>query len=866
MNYGKKETPARIQQISEKKGRAAHHFLLVFGRTILISFLIFLLIAGIGSALYIRNLIRKLPDASSVNISPSGFKSVIVDQEGREIDSLAASGANRTYVTLDKIPDSVQKAVIAIEDERFYSHHGVDFQGLLRALVTGILSGGSRRQGASTITQQLLKNNYFTGWTAERSFKDKLDRKIQEQVLATRIEQVRDKNTILENYLNTINLGQNTLGVEAASRRYFGKSVSDLNLSESAVLAATTQNPTRYNPISNPEQNAVRRKRVLDYMLKDHFIDNEAYKEAIADTDNVYTRIADNNASATAANNVSSYFTDALTDQVIQDLMNQANYSEADAYKLLYSGGLTIYSTQDASIQKIADEEVNDSSNYAGKPKYSFSYRLTVTRADKTTRNFSDQTMLSYYRSANPNYSLQFASKEAAQAAIDQYKRDIMEEGDSIADGNEKLTFTLQPQVAVTIMDQSDGRVLALVGGRGDKTASKTLNRAYKVTRQPGSTFKILAAFAPALDAAGQTLATVQDDAPYKYKNGASLQNADRTYRGLTSYRQAIVQSVNIVTVKALTAIGTDLGFQYVKKFGFTTISDQDNTQALAIGGLTYGVTNTELTAAYAAIANKGSYNRPHFYTKVLDHDGKLLLSQEEASPREVIKPSTAWLLTSAMQDVMTRGTGTDANVRGITLAGKTGTTNDERDYIMEGYSGYYTVGLWGGYDDNSPQTSSAYSKVIWRKIVKRIHEGKADRAFEMPGDIEQASVCSVSGKLPIPGLCHADPRGSKVVKEYFAKGTVPTETCDRHVKIDIDIRTGQIAAPGTPADQIVSGIFIKDGSAHTPDAPYSVSSAAINRTAPSPKFRFEMPKRPEEERQEEGSSSPPSDGTADHE
>lgn len=860
MNYGKDKTSARVRQISQRKGRVGHHFLLVFSRTILISLLVLLVIAGLGGVIYIRHLIQKLPDTASVNISPSGFKSVILDQEGHELDSLAASGANRTYVTIDKIPDSVQKAFIAIEDERFYSHHGVDYQGLMRALVTGLLSGGSKMQGASTITQQLLKNNYFTGWTAEQSLKAKFDRKIQEQVLATRIEQVTSKDIILENYLNTINLGQSTLGVEAASQRYFGKSVSDLNLSESAVLAATTKNPTRYNPITNPDQNAGRRKLVLNYMLKDHFIDDDAYKAALED--DVYPRIAANNEAASASRTVSSYFTDALTDQVIQDLVDQAHYSEAEAYKMLYSGGLTIYSTQDAQIQKIADEEVNEASNYSGKPKYSFSYRLTVTKADKSNQNYSDQTMLSYYRSSNPNYNLLFANQEAAQAAIDQYKKDIMEEGDSIAEGNEKITFTLQPQVAVTVMDQSDGRVLALVGGRGDKTGSKTLNRASKVTRQPGSTFKILAAYAPALDAAGKTLATVQDDAPYKYKNGSSLQNADRTYRGMTTYREAIVQSINIVTVKALTEIGTDLGFQYIKKFGFSTISDKDNTQALAIGGITYGVTNMELTAAYAAIANKGSYIRPHLYSKVLDRDGKVLLSQETPNPQQVIKPTTAWLLTNAMQDVMTRGTGKDANIKGITLAGKTGTTNDERDYLMEGYSGYYTVGLWGGYDDNSPQTSSAYSKKIWKRIMSRIHEGKSDRSFDMPQGITQASVCSVSGKLPLPSICNADPRGSKIIKEYFAEGTVPTDYCDRHVKVDIDIRTGKIAASGTPADQIVSGIFIKNGSAHTPDAAYAISSAALDGTAPSPKFQFEMPAQSDTQTEEGQASSSGGEGS----
>ena len=214
------------------------------------------------------------------------------------------------------------------------------------------------------------------------------------------------------------------------------------------------------------------------------------------------------------------------------------------------------------------------------------------------------------------------------------------------------------------------------------------------------------------------------------------------------------------------------------------------------------------------------------------------------------------------MQDVMTRGTGKDANIKGITLAGKTGTTNDERDYLMEGYSGYYTVGLWGGYDDNSPQTSSAYSKKIWKKIMSRIHEGKSDRSFDMPQRITQASVCSVSGKLPLPSICSADPRGSKIIKEYFAEGTVPTDYCDRHVKVDIDIHTGKIAASGTPADQIVSGIFIKNGSAHTPDAAYAISSAALNGTAPSPKFQFEMPAQPDTQTEEGQDSSSGGEGS----
>ena len=749
-----------------------------------------------------------------------------MDNQGNETATLVASGSNRVYVTIDEIPLDLQHAFVAIEDARFYEHNGIDITGIVRAGITGITSGRFS-QGASTITQQLLKNNVFTDWTSESSFADKMERKIQEQYLAIQLEKVEDKDWILENYLNTINLGQNTLGVQAASQRYFNKDVSELTLSECAVIAGITQNPSRYNPVSNPDANAERRTKVLNNMLDQGYIDQAAYDTAMAD--NVYDRIQIVD-SETASDNINSYFVDALTEQVIDDLMEVKGYTETQAYKALYEGGLTIYSTQDPSIQQICDEEVNNADNYGSETKYSCSYRLTIQKADGTYQNYSEQTMLSYYQSKNSKYNIDFDSKEAVDAAIEQYKADIMEDGDTIVPNGESITYTIQPQASMTVIDQSTGEVKAIVGGRGDKTANKTLNRATDTKRQPGSTFKILSAYAPALDIGGMTLASVQDDAPYTYSNAAHtpVNNYDKSYRGFTTIREGITYSINIVAVKTLTDIGVDIGYEYLQNFGFSTLCDSDRTQALALGGITNGVTNLELTAAYATIANGGTYTKPRFYTKILDHDGNVLIDNTPQT-HTVLKETTAWLLTNAMEDVLTNGTGRPAHFNGMPQAGKSGTTSSDRDALFAGYTPYYTCVVWGGYDDNAELSYTTYPKTLWKSVMGRIHENLDYKDFDKPDGITTATVCKKSGKLAVAGLCDSDPRGSMVESEYFASGTVPKDYCDHHVRVTIDLSTGGIATDTCPEELRSSNVYITGGSAGTQDAPYLLTDDLAN-------------------------------------
>lgn len=833
MNYSRSYVKKQNSPKMRKKRSNRQKFLTTLLKTLLVLILILIAAGLVGACYYAKKQIDVLPDISEVSITPEGERTKVVDSDGRQIALLAASGANREYVSLSEIPDDLQHAFVAIEDERFYEHNGVDIRGIVRAAFQGLTNGGHFSQGASTITQQLLKNNYFSGWTSEKTFSDRIRRKIQEQYLAVQLEKTTSKDTILEKYLNTINLGQNTLGVEAATERYFNKNVRDLSLSESAVIAAITANPSRYNPISHPKNNARRREKVLRNMLSQGYITKDEYEKAL--DDNVYERIS--TAKSDGSNDgTTSYFIDALTDQVVDDLVDTYGITETEAYMKLYTGGLTIHATQDRQIQEIADSEVSNSANYGTSTEYSLSFRLTVEK-DGKTRNYSEQTMLRYYRQKDKNYTIDFATESDARKAYAAYRK-IVTEGGTVPENGENVTYTLQPQAAMTIMDQRSGRVRAIVGGRGTKSGSRTLDRATDITRQPGSTFKVLAAFAPALDAGGMTLASVEDDAPMRYQNGTPLRNYDNRYRGFTTIREAIVSSINVVTVKTLTDIGTGLGYQYVKDFGISTLKEGDNNQALALGGLTSGVKNYELAAAYATIADGGVYHRPVFYTTVEDRYGNTVLDTTGDKGRRVLKSTTAWLLTSAMQDVMTSGTGRKAAPDGVTTAGKSGTTTKNRDSIFAGYSSYYTCVIWGGYDDNAGQKNTSYTRNIWRNVMQRIHKGRKDKDFTMPDGIVQVKICKKSGKLPEEGVCENDPRGSMVYKEYFAAGTEPQETCDHHIKLSICKVSGLPATEFCPSSDVEEKVFITGGSPDTEDGKYLISKAMQLQTCNVHTFR----------------------------
>lgn len=776
MNYGKKKASKRQKNITSKSAMKKKRAGVRLFKAMLLTCLIAIVLCIAGGGLFIKKMIDDAPNITPEDVKPSKFTTqAFADDETTILDTFVDAGANRVYKPIDEIPKNLQDAFIAIEDSRFRDHNGIDLKGIVRAGLKGILSGHFS-EGASTLTQQLIKNNVFPNFVQEKTFLDRVERKLQEQYLAVEIEKQMDKDEILENYLNTINLGQNTLGVQAASKRYFGKDVSELNLSECATIAAITQNPGKYNPVTNPDENAKRREKVLSDMMEQGYIDQAQYDEAIADS--VYERIQATNAQYEDNSSVSSYFIDAVADQVIDDLINEMGYTETQAYNAVYSGGLSIITTQNIAMQKICEEELSNDSNYPANVEWGISCAITVTHPDGTQDNYDHNTMRNYlYDTTGDKYCLTQATQEEANAKVEEYIAAITSEGDTV---DKRIKLSPQPQASIVVMDQYTGYVKALVGGRGEKTESRSLNRATQSYKQPGSCFKILSTYAPALDVHGDSLATVIEDSPFSYSNGRPVKNWwGASYKGNMTIRECIEQSANVCTVKKFTEITPALGFKYLaENFNLTTLdSKNDIVQPACLGGISKGVYNIEMTAAYAAIANKGVYTEPILYTKIYDHDGNLLF-EKTPKTHAAVKETTAALLTNAMEGVITHGTGTAARMSNMRVAGKTGTTTDSVDLWISAYTPYLTASVWTGYDDNKPMNklSQSFHMKIWRNVMERIHEGYEYKDFEIPNSIEKKTICTKTGKLASSGACSS-------YTEYFAPGTAPTQSCPGHVE-----------------------------------------------------------------------------------
>ncbi len=846
--------------------------------------------AAFGAA---KGMIDDAPPLSHINIDPEKFTTHIYYTDGTVSGTVVGAESSRILATSEQIPKVLKDCFVVLEDERFYSHDGIDVRGIIRALASGVKTGLSTGNflgfGGSTITQQLLKNRVF-GSGNEKNAIDKITRKMQEQYLAIQLENIYSKDEILVAYLNNINLGNRSFGVQMAANNYFGKDVSELTLSESAVIAAIALSPVRHNPIVFPETNAERRQKCLEKMLEHELCTPAEYDEAV--NDEVYARIK-NYAIENSGEVYYSYFNDEVIRQVIEDLIDEAGYTAEQAQELVYSGGLDIFTTQDRAIQEIVDAVYCDESNFPalGNSTGSFyeltpDYVVTILREDETQDHYPFNEILKYYEDYDDsdllfyheNYSRKHkgisrytTDPDKLNELIDNFIEDVMEDGDIIAAEKPRI-YTLQPQSSFVVIDHRTGHVVAIYGGRGEKTGSLTLNRATSTVRQVGSTFKVLASFLPALDTAGMTLATVADDSVYTYPGtNTRVKNWNgEVYEGLTPIRRGIYRSMNIVACRIMELVTPQVSFDYLKKLGFTTIVESrtdangkvysDINVPLALGGLTDGVTNLELTAAYATIANGGVYNPPVFYTKVVDRNGRVILSNESAST-QVIKTSTAYLLTNAMEDVTTIGTGSNlkfkssevnsyivdfakrkfhipassdgsdneeylayvkemkAKLSGMPIAGKTGSAHTT-DFWFAGYSPYYTAAIWTGYDNNLPQANKSYHQHIWRKIMEQIHVAKEKEAveFSMPDSIMTATICTKCGNLAVTGLCD---QADNVRREYFARGTVPTGKCTCHVKASLCTVSGQLASVYCPQEVLEEKVFLmKTETSPTYDTP----------------------------------------------
>lgn len=603
---------------------------------------------------------------------------------------------NRVWVDLADIPKHVQEAVVAIEDERFYLHSGFDMKSTSSAIFSYIFKGSSAR-GASTITQQLVKN--LTG------DKDKSPiRKVQEIIRAVNLERKLSKDQILELYLNSIYLSQGCNGIGSAANFYFDKDVKDLTLAEAASIVGITQYPARYDPIINPQNNKEKQELILKKMLELGYIDQKTHDNAVAQ------KLVFKSEAKKATNSKQSYFVDTIISDVLHDLEEQKGYTEPIATKMLYSGGLKIYATIDPDVQSAMDTVYENKASFP------------------------------------------------------------------------KAPGTVQPESAMAIIDPYTGEVKGLVGGRGEKAGSRTLNRATQALRQPGSTIKPIAVYAPAIEDNLITPNSIFEDKPITYGNW-SPKNYYDGFKGNVSVKYAIEVSINTVPVQILEKLGVNTSYNFLKNnLGISTLVEQDkNLGSLALGGLTKGVSTLDLAAAYSPFVNKGIYTNPITYTKVLDSSGRVLLENKRVSNR-AFSEQTASLMTSMLKGVVDNGTGALAKFSSnYSIAGKTGTTDDDVDRWFVGFTPYYVGVVWFGYDTPKSMGFLATNPTIpvWKKIMSDIHTKKnlAPKAFAGASGISLVNYCIDSGKLATEA-CANDPRGSRVRADYFKSGTAPTSYC----------------------------------------------------------------------------------------
>lgn len=679
----------------------------------------------------------------------------IYDCENNEIASLIGSESmDREQVLYKDIPEHLKFAFVSIEDERFFDHFGVDIIGIIRAVWLKLKNPSSVMQGASTITQQVVKN-----LTGEDDYE--ATRKFKEWWRAIYLEQKLEKWQILEKYMNIIYMGHSYYGVQSAAKNYFGKDVSELSLAECALLAGITNDPAKYDPFNiynkNGREATIARQRViLKKMLELEYIDSREYEQALQEELKFIEK------RTTRQIPINSYFVDQVIEDVISDLMEEKGYSRDYATTVVHSYGLKIHTTMDPKIQ------------------------------DALTEVFTDE---SYF----------YANNEKANALGE------------------------KPQASAIVIDPWTGHVKGVYGGAGEKKANRIYNRATQAARQPGSSFKPIVVYAPAIDLRLITPATIIDDVPVyldnQHPNKRYPNNFENTYSGLTTIRSAIKRSVNVVAARVwMEMLGPDNSLSYLKKVGI----DRTNERyvSIAMGGPEKGVNTLEMAAAYVPFVNKGIYNKPITYTKVLNSDGTVLL-ENKSEYHTVYDEATAWLMVDMMKEV-TRPGGTAPSCiigdgKDIPTAGKTGTTSDNIDKWFVGFTPYYVTAVWYGYDNNKEPIEIAYGEErtkatqIWTGIMNKIHEGLPPRDFEKPEGIVEREICIYSGKIAT-NLCKQDPRGSAVMTEHFIRGTEPaySEVCDVHVraKVCTDSKDAwgrcHLAGTNCPASSIEERVLIR--------------------------------------------------------
>ena len=676
--------------------------------------------------------------------------SIIVDTDGNVLAELNGD-ESRKIITLEEMSPYLPKAYISIEDERFEQHHGVDIKRTGAAILSFLTHGGkSTAGGGSTITQQVVKNV-----TQEKASSGAAGviRKLKEWSKAYQIEKAMSKDQIIELYLNLIyigNGGSEKHGVEIGSEYYFNKTAKDLSIAQCAFLAGINHSPNAYNPYSGndvTEKISKRTKTVLSQMKKFDYITQEEYDTAVAEVDAGFK--FENGVKG----NIYSSHTDALITQLIQQIMDEKQISKDAAETYLQTSGLTIYSTQVSSVQNIMEEE---------------------SKKDK--------------------YKLQLKDKN----------------GKGVKDENGSPILA---QGAAVVIEPSTGKVVGAVGQLRDKTTSRGLNR-INSKRQTGSSIKPLADVLPGIEEGTITPATIYADLKTTFGKDYEPENYNN-FTGLRTVRTALTTSQNIPFIKVMAELTPQKSIEYMEKMGISSLvhaSDNkehnDENLSLAIGGMTYGISPLEMAAAYASVANDGTYIEPTFYTKVEDSNGKVVLEPNQKTEK-VCSAETAYIIKSLMQSVINgadgfAGTAKYCAINGIDVAAKTGTTNSSKDRWLCGFTNYYACAAWYGFDDpqriSFPGTNPAGQ--LFSGIMSQIHKGLENSSFKEPENIVHATVCRTSGLL-------ATDKCSNTYSEIFTKDHVP-ETCDAHKsQYTICTESGKLANEFCPSKERRSANYV---------------------------------------------------------
>ena len=728
-------------------------------KRILIGLLIVILIGIFAAGGIALAMIKNAPPLDVDAIHNLNEDSMIFDNKDEFMDYVPTV-EKRSIVSLNEMSQYLKDAAVSIEDERFYKHKGIDFQRIMGALYTNVknkLTGSQGIHGASTITQQLLKNTLLTNDV-------NLTRKVQEMYMAVRLEKELSKDEILEAYLNTIPLGGRAYGVEAAAIQYFGKQAKDLNLIESAYIIGVTQNPSRFYAFSpsakkDPSPYLNKTKTVISKMLENGYISQEDYNKAIADID--ANGIAFNPQTTNANKLNYEWFSVPVINKVKEDLKVKYNYTDDEVEKIITYGGLKIYTTMDRELQDYTTNEVLNKAHtfFRNVPAPTGDGNIVQPQIGASVMDYrtGEVKLLVGGRGDHPPMSYN-------RATSTKYLRNP---GSTI----KPLTIyapliDLKMATAGTTIDDSPSG--------GDLTAK------------------------------------------YKHK----VNNVNNSYLGYIPIREAVRQSVNVVAVQAEDMLGLSNGVAYGEKFGIRFNSaSKTSISALALGEFDNnpkdmdGVNPLTMAAAYGTFGNGGTYTKPILYTKVVDRNNQVIL-ESKIEQKQVISPQAAYIMYDVLKGPVSY-TGTNAKFDSMPVAGKTGSSTEFKNLWFSGLTPYYSAAVWMGSDvpenlNSKYGLNSNSAALIWGKIMAKVHNGLDYREIEMPTGIVKEQICSVSGKLATD-LCAKDPRGSKVYTEMFIDGTVPTSLCDAHVSAKVNKTNNKLATDKTLAELIEERVFLSD-------------------------------------------------------